>query len=154
MLTFRQASEQDLEQITDWTLKLHHHEDDASLAVNEQFNQHLKQWLSLEIANPNYLFLIAEINQQPIGFIAATSVLNDNGFLRAPIKGVVQLIWVDTEYRQQNIASQLVDEVQKCFESIGITYIECSYTINNNEAQKFWQKKHFQPFSISARKLI
>ena len=61
---------------------------------------------------------------------------------------------VGNEYRKKNIAEQLLNEVEKCFSSIGITYIECHYTAKNKLAQQFWDKNQYTQSSIMARKLL
>ncbi len=154
MLNIRQATEQDLNQIISWTLQLHQHEDDGEIKTSAQFKDKLSQWLKQEINNANSLFLMAETSSKPVGFIGAMSVLNDNGFLEDMLKGLVHLLWIEPEFRQQNIAQQLVSEVEKCFESIGINYVECNYTANNQLAANFWQSQGYLPSSITARKML
>ncbi len=153
-LILRQAKVIDIDIMTDFTLKLHQHEDDGTIEAHLNFHSNLKKWLSAELDNPNALFLIAEYEQCPIGFIGATSVINDNGFLANPLKGVIQLLWISSEYRNKHIANQLVAEVEICFKEVGIGYVECSYTNTNKLANKFWDKQGYKGNSITARKFL
>jgi len=160
----REACLDDLEIIYQLTLKLHIHEDDGSIKTHDHFETNLKSWLKVEFNNPRTLFLIAENlideglidegNNRIIGFISATSIINDNGFLASPIKGVIQLLWVEPEFRQHSIAKNLVYNVEQCFKEIGIKYVECSYTSFNNQAKAFWSKLGYLNNSITARKFI
>ncbi len=152
--SFREASLADLDIITQFTYQLHQHEDDGQIPINKDFFSNLRKWLSTELANPRSLYLIAEHNQEPIGFIGATSIINDNGFMENPIKGVIQLVWIELEFRKNHIAEKLVDEVEHCFKQIGIDYVECSYTASNQLAQGFWGKQGYEKNSITARKVI
>ena len=123
--SIREASLDDLETIYQLTLNLHRHEDDRKIKTHEHFETNLKSWLELEFSNPRTLFLVAEDKEQIIGFISATSILNDNGFLESPIKGVIQLLWVEPEFRKHSIAKILVNNTELCFQEIGIKYVEC-----------------------------
>ena len=152
--TTRQATINDLDIITHYTFKLHQHEDDGIIAPHVDFLSNLKKWLSAELNNSRSLFLIAQQNAIPIGFIGATSILNDNGFLANPIKGVIQLLWVEDNYRKNRIAKNLVDEIEQCFRKIGIEYVECTYTVQNRLASSFWDKRGYEENSITARKFI
>lgn len=152
--TIRQATAIDLKTITQYTLELHQHEDDGTIQAHQNFYLNLKKWLSTELANPRSLFLMAEKDNNPIGFIGATSIINDNGFLASPIKGVIQLLWVEPEFRNNHIANKLVDEVEHCFNEIGIEYVECSYTASNQLAEAFWEKHGYKKNSVTSRKLI
>lgn len=153
-IAIHQATIDDLDVIVHWSIELHRHEDDGDLAMHPDFELNIKKWLSLELNNGNSLFLIASINQQPVGFIFSTSVINDNGFLAAPLKGIVHLLWVDVEHRGRNIAAQLLSEIEKCLASIEVNYIECSYTANNQLAKYFWDNKGYHQRSITARKTL
>lgn len=153
-LNIRQANCQDLDLLVNWTYQLHLHEDDKKLAMHKDFKLNLSKWIQQQIDNPDCLFLIAEVEGNPVGFISGSTIINDNGFLLAPIKGLINLLWVEVEYRKQQIAEKLVLEIEKCFASIGITYIECHYTANNNLAQSFWENKQYLQSSITARKIL
>lgn len=154
MLEIGQATTDDLDAIYNWTLQLHNHEDDSQLDVGANFEQNLKRWVEQELNNINSLYLVARYKNRPVGFIGATTVINDSGFLDIPMKGIVQLIWVDKEHRQLNIALRLLEEIENCFKSIDIKYIECTFTVNNELAKSFWGKSGFIPFSTSARKIL
>ena len=149
-----QASLDDINLICEWTLKLHQHEDDGRLEVNSNFDANIKKWLTQELNNLNSLVLIALVNNQPAGFIFSTSVINDNGFLAAPLKGIIHLLWVEPEFRQKNIAAKLLSEVENCLRTIGATYIECNYTANNNLAKTFWSKNNYFQSAITAKKIL
>lgn len=153
-IILREASESDLDIITQYTIKLHQHEDDNRIKPHQDFIVNLERWLSSELTNPRSLFLIATQDAVPVGFIGATSIINDNGFLASPMKGIIQLIWVEPDYRKQGLAELFVDEIEHCFKELGIEYVECSYTIKNVHAKHFWTKMNYEQNSITARKFM
>jgi len=150
----REATIEDLDIITQYTLALNQHEDDRLIPAHQDFEHNLKNWLALELKNSQSLFLLAEKNNRAIGFIGASSVINDNGFLANPVKGLIQLLWVDNSVRRHNVAAKLVEEIELCFKQVGIEYIECSYTCINNVAKIFWDTLGYSGHSITARKFI
>ena len=154
-MKLRQATKSDLEQVFAWTLKIHQHEDDGSLNVHPEFETHLKAWIEEELGNRQCLYLLAETDdQQGLGFIGSHTVINDNGLLKDPLKGVIHLLWVDADYRNNGLAQTLVARVEDCFRELGVGYIECSYTACNQIGERFWAANGFQPVTITARKFI
>ncbi|MDH5434600.1 MAG: GNAT family N-acetyltransferase [Gammaproteobacteria bacterium] len=153
-VVYRQATKDDLSLISKWTYRLYKHEDDKQLKPHPDIKNNLSKWLSAELVNSNSLFVIAEIKGKPKGFIGAACVLNDNEFLMNPMKGVIQLLWLDKSIRHQGIASQLVKQIELCFQDLGISYVECGFTAKNQLAQNFWTRQQYLPCSITARKMI
>ena len=100
------------------------------------------------------MILITVKNNIDIGFILAVSVVNDNGFLQFPIKGVIQLLWIEPKERKSGAAQQLLEQVNQCFISTDIHYVECSYTVKNILAKEFWNKQGYVETSTIARKIL
>jgi len=153
-LQIREATIEDQNLITDYTLQLHHHESDISVEPHPNFENNLSAWILSELSNSQSLFLIATIDNLPIGFIGASSQINDNGFVKNPIKGIIQLLWVEPAYRQQHVAEQLLTNIDACFVELGIKYIECSFTATNTLAENFWMNNGYKITSLTARKII
>ncbi len=150
----RETSVKDLEIITQFTLKLHQHEDDGEIPPHQNFSVNLRAWLSSGLKDSNALFLVAEKNQCPIGFISAVCVINDNGFSSSPIKGLIQLLWVEPEHRKNLTAEMLVKKVEACFKEMAIGVVECNYTSSNQLAESFWKKQGYKKSSMTARKIF
>jgi len=158
-ISFRQATADDLAQIVSFTNSIHLQEDDQSIATNKHFLSNLEKWLKEELNNSLSLFLIADFQndlgqKDSIGFIGATTVINDNGFLKNPTKGVINLLWVEKEYRRNNIAKQLVSMIESCFRGNAVSVIECSFTKKNQLAEKFWDNQGYDIQSVIARKIL
>lgn len=153
-LEYRQAQETDIDLLVNFTNLIHCHEDDGQIPTHQHFLKNLKKWLLIEIENPQSLIIIASKKAQPVGFILATTVVNDNGFLDYPLKGIIQLLWVEPKFRGGAIANELVTQVEVCFKENQIRYVECSYTVNNKLGANFWTKKGYLKNSITARKFL
>jgi ribosomal protein S18 acetylase RimI-like enzyme len=153
-LNIRECLSSDIDKITEFTLALHLHESDQQLVPHANFSDNLKKWLESELGSNNSLLLLAEKDQKAAGFVCASSVINDNGFLQQPLKGIIQLLWVEPEYRKRNIAQQLVNTVELCFKESGINYVECSFMVNNSLASHFWTQQGYIVNSVTCRKIL
>ncbi len=67
---------------------------------------------------------------------------------------MINLLWVENEYRRNNIAVQLVTMIEDCFKENAVSVIECSFTKNNNLAEKFWSNQEYEIKSVIARKIL
>ncbi|PCI73332.1 MAG: hypothetical protein COB38_01145 [Gammaproteobacteria bacterium] len=157
-INIRLATADDLTQIVSYTHAIHQQEDDQSIPTHTNFLSNLEKWIKEELKNPLSLILIAEIvNKQgnkAIGFIGSTTLINDNGFLDNPTKGVINFLWVEKEHRRKNIATQLVSMIEDCFKKNAINVIECSFTKKNQLAETFWASEGYQIQSVIARKIL
>ncbi|MBV1910141.1 MAG: GNAT family N-acetyltransferase [Kangiellaceae bacterium] len=153
-MKIRQCDIKDLDIITEFTARLQKYENDGQLIYHPNFELNLKRWIEAEILSSNSLLLIAEVKGNPVGFIASSSSINDNGFLSDPIKGIVQLLWVEPHYRQQKFAKHLLENVETCFKELGINYVECSFTEKNKEVGSFWQANGYFSVAHTARKIL
>ena len=150
----RQAKIDDLDSIVSFTHAIHLQEDDQSIPTHTNFLSNLTTWLTAELNNPLSLFLIVEKDKQPVGFIGATTVINDNGFLENPTKGVINLLWVEESFRRNQLAKKLVTTIENCFLDNSVSVVECSFTKHNQLANDFWCNAGYTIHSLSARKFI
>jgi len=151
---YHQATETDINTLVEFTNQIHQHEDDGQIPTHQHFIENLQKWLISEINNSQSLIIIASQAQQTVGFILASTVVNDNGFLEYPLKGIIQLLWVEPQFRRSAVADALVSQVEVCFQENQIPYIECSYTANNEIGANFWTNKAYLKTSITARKIL
>ncbi|WP_144395160.1 GNAT family N-acetyltransferase [Pleionea sediminis] len=153
-ITIEQATNEDFPIVLEWTIKLYHHEDDGKLEVSECFRSNLEKWLSNLMHDNNNLILVAKENKKPCGLMISSIVINDNGFLKSPFKGSIDILWVSKEYRNRKIASMLLEQTELCFKSLGVPYIECNFVSHNQEAREYWKSNGFETVSETARKFI
>lgn len=153
-ISIRQATTDELSQLVAFTHAIHIQETEQASPTHKNFLTNLTKWLSQELENPLSLYLVAEENTNSIGFIGGTTVINDNGFLENPTKGVINLLWVEKEHRRKKIAEQLVLNMEACFKENAISQIEVSYTTQNELASHFWKSMGFENYSVTGQKII
>ncbi len=154
ILSIRQAESDDLEQLHQWSLQLHQHEQPQILTPHSEFETRLKHWLENDLNSENSLTLIGELNSVAVGFILGSIEMMPSGFTEQAIKGWIKLLWVDPEYRKQGVAKQLVSAIESCFKECHVHYVECHYTANNQLAQHYWQSVGYTPTTVTAGKIL
>ena len=77
-----------------------------------------------------------------------------NDFVDINAYGLIQMIWVEPQYRRTKLARALVEHMEEIFKNLNIPYCEISYSVVNNEAKGFWKKMDYSEFSTSCRKFL
>jgi ribosomal protein S18 acetylase RimI-like enzyme len=153
-LNIRECSQQDLDIVTNYTLSLHQHENEKGIQAHPNLKTNIRKWLQSEIDSTNSLILIAETDGNPIGFVCATTTINDNGFIAQPLKGIIQLLWVEEPNRQKKVAEKLIATIELCLQEAGVSYVECTYVDGNLSAKHFWRNQGYQVTSLTCRKFL
>ena len=156
--SFKEASTADKELLLKWTKELMAHEsvdEDLELPLVDNIDEKLEQWLENLLIDPNCLLIIASDKRlRPAGLIIAAVQAMPNDFTPLEAHGLIQMVWVDPEFRQQGLAKELVLTLEKTFEEMGIPYCEIQYSSVNVEAAIFWKKLGYQVVSYNARKFF
>ncbi|WP_185964404.1 GNAT family N-acetyltransferase [Aliikangiella marina] len=156
-LAFSQATREDLDYLTQKTIQLHQFESangKAELQVNDKFEDNIRHWLSLELANDSSLIFTVSDNQQRIGFAFLKILPNPNNFTEYRSFGLIQTIWVDDEFRQKKAGASIVSFIESIFKEQQVSYYEVNYSAQNELAGKFWESCGLVPTSITARKFL
>ncbi len=158
---FREATVEDLPLILKWTEQLMAHESldkTIELQLKENISQLLEEWLKNLISDNNSLIIIAiDKSKRPVcsaGLIVSYIQLQPNDFTQYALHGVIQMVWIDKKYRNNGLASQLVDYVEETFIDMSIPYCEIQYSNTNHEAEAFWHKSGYQKTSHNCRKIL
>ncbi len=159
--SFREATIDDLPLILNWTEYLMEHEAldrSIELKLNPNISKLLEDWLEKLISDNNSLLIIAmDMSKSPpqaIGLIIGYLQLQPNNFTIFNMHGVIQMVWVEEEYRQKKIASRLVTYMEDTFRNLNIPYCEVQYSDTNSNASHFWDKTGYQKISHSCRKML
>ncbi len=96
--------------------------------------------------------LVAE-EDLPIAFIMGSLNRPSLPLVRESV-GIIEVCWVDPDHRRRGIAKQLVQALEKWFQSRDIEFIELSYLVGNIPAEITWSALGYQPFRITSRKQL
>lgn len=93
------------------------------------------------IKNKNYIYLIAELNRNPIGFISchSQSLLHHAGQKIAEI----QEMYIIPEKRKIGVGKKLIDELKRVAKQNGIAQLEVTSNKKRTETHRFYQREKF-----------
>lgn len=92
------------------------------------------------ISKKGHIFYVYEINSEIAGYIYA-KIKNDGTQVKE--SAIIDALYVKEEYRHQQIASKLLDEIIKKIKSNNIDNIEISVMSNNIVAKNLYKKFGF-----------
>lgn len=156
-LEFEQATQKDLPFLTKKTIELHQFETEhstASLKTSENFESEINGWISEELKSPNSLIFILKVDSKKIGFAFIKILLMPNKFTNHNSYGLIQSIWIDKDYRKENLGFQAVALIESIFKEQGIAYYEVNFESTNKVAANFWSKCGLVSSSVTARKFL
>ncbi|PCJ50657.1 MAG: hypothetical protein COA74_02465 [Gammaproteobacteria bacterium] len=156
---FREATLDDLPLIFKWTKALMEHESlDAKLELplTNNISELLEDWLRNLISDKNSLIIITtqSTETKPLGLIIGYLQVQPNNFTVFEMHGVIQMVWVDQEYRRKGLARLLVNHMEDTFQNLKVPYCEIQYSSSNVEAKAFWKKAGYEVTSVTCRKLF
>jgi ribosomal protein S18 acetylase RimI-like enzyme len=107
------------------------------------------------LENDNALALIHENNEKPVACLLGI-ISSSSSFPPANIGkvGNISLCWVEPEFRNSGIASQLVRHAETWFREKGLSMVELSYMAKNHLAEISWANLGYEPFRIFAYKQL
>ena len=104
--------------------------------IQEQYNEMLASHIKL---GPNAYSLVATLEDEVIGFISTykrqlTTPLNDH------VEAYINVIEVHTDYRNQGIATKLVQMTERYFKAQNVKQIRAWSSVDKYEAIHLWDK--------------
>ncbi|OJJ14456.1 hypothetical protein BKI52_42500 [marine bacterium AO1-C] len=92
-------------------------------------------------ANPDFIYLLAELNEKPIGFISchAQYLLHHGG----QKIGEIQEMYVSPENRKIGAGKKLMDELKRVAKQNGIVQLEVTSNKKRMATHRFYQRENF-----------
>lgn len=122
---------------------LHEKLDPARFAMLPDVLTRYEQWLPIRARDPRSVFLLAEIDKKPVGFLVG-QVEENIPIYRLHQYGFIHDLWVDPAHRKGGIARALVRAAASRFISIGVAQIRLETAIDNEPARKLFESCGFR----------
>ncbi|GAB4312990.1 MAG: hypothetical protein Kow00117_05670 [Phototrophicales bacterium] len=121
-------------------LVAYHHELDPNLPqASQDGSAFYCQHIQAQLENPYSHVLVAEYDQQVIGYVFGVIIHEmPEMFLQDP-GGFLADIFIEEQYRGYGIGRQLVLALQDWFKSRGVSHMEWYVATQNIAARAFWQ---------------
>lgn len=149
-ISIRRAKPSDIETIQQFGSKLLNFERenyDASLDSNWALSDEAKvRYLD---AIQNKYVIIAELEEQPIGFLIGSIIEPKASDARQIKQAYLQNIYVDEDFRKTGAGKQLVAAFKKYCQDEGVKRLNVSVLAANEIAIKFYNIVGFKPRSLS-----
>lgn len=154
MSNIRKAVKEDLGAILKLMRELvdFHYSLDSYYRPAKKFRE-LRGYITSAIKNPKRILLVAESDNQIIGYFLG-SVEPAPVYSSEKIIGLVADACVSKEYRRQGALKKLLEEALKWFSKKSVNYIELSVDIRNEAAVLAWRNLGFQDYKLRMRKKI
>lgn len=92
------------------------------------------------LSNPKHIFLLAEIDQTPVGFLSChvQNLIHHGGLV-----GEIQEMFVDEKYRSQQIGTQLLNKLKTIAKQNKLLQIEVTSSFKREKAHAFYEREGF-----------
>ena len=107
-------------------------------------------WLSRQIGEPRSVFLVAELNRRPIGFLIA-DVEAEIPIYTVKEFGFIHDVWVDEDARRHGAGRALILEMVARFRAMGIQQIRLDVVATNAPAERLFASCGF---AVATKQMI
>ena len=149
-IIIRRAKASDITTIQEFGSKLLNFERenyDSSLDENWAFSDEAKaKYLN---AIQNRYVSIAEIDNQPVGFLIGSIITPTGDDARQIKQANLQNIYVDEKMRKAGIGRRLLDDFKQYCKNEGVTRLNVSVLTANTTATDFYYNNGFKPRSLN-----
>ena len=128
----------------------YHKNFDPYFAPSNNIKNLYKKYFSKYLNSKNKLLLVAQQDDNIIGF-ATADIQKGSELFRIKLTGLIEYIFVTDGHRKQGIGDEFLKEVLKWFKIKKIKYITISVHSENKIGRKAWRKYGFKEFIIRQR---
>ncbi len=127
--------------------ELHEQWDKARFKTIEHPERMYESWLSDRANDERSVFLVAEHEQQVVGYIVCT-IEKEIPIYWMPESGWVHDLWVDETYRNEGLATQMTMLAIERFKELGIKQIRLQTAAANEIARKLFESCGFRVATV------
>lgn len=153
-MNIRKAERKDFDSILKLQLELEDTECkfDSNLIERCYNTKDGRKKLKRRIKNKKQVFLVAEINDDIVGFIDGR--IMDEAIWYKEKVGILEHICVKQENRMNNVASNLLKEFESRIKNKGAKFIQILAFLENKPALNFYNKHGYKEYSIYLSKQL
>jgi len=151
-MNIRKAKLKDVSQIVDFAVDLlnHHEKFDPNYAPAKNVKKVYKKWITRCIHSNNRHLIVAEDNDNIIGYaLAETSTKPPVFKLRK--YGYISDMYVTNKYRGKGVAKALLKDLAYWFRNKRLDHIELTVHAKNELALNAWKKYGFEEYTSNHR---
>lgn len=116
------------------------------------FGDHYRKRDAEQLSNPDALYLIAEVQNQPIGYLAATTEPIPAHLALAGRECVIGVIYLEACARGQDIADKLVEACLSWSQEKGVKRVRAGVYAQNRASLKLFERFGLQSYHVTMLK--
>jgi ribosomal protein S18 acetylase RimI-like enzyme len=143
----RAATSEDAEELARMRLALQQHMQASNphlLPMSRQAIANLPKQYRLHLENPMRRIIVAE-DRSGVLIGMSMGMIADRDDLQPPRCGRIDDVWVESHWRRQGLAKQLIGNLVAFFESKDVATVVLEYSVGNTEAECAWNAIGFEP---------
>ena len=126
---------------------LHQQWDPAKFGYKDHPENMYSEWLTARTSDPQSVFLVADLESKLVGFLIATTEA-EIPIYKLKHFGFIHDIWVDSDYRNEGIARQLVMLTIEKFRDMGLKQVRGDTAAANEPARGLLRSCGMRPSTI------
>ena len=154
-IEIRRATSKDLDFLHEmWKLLIKHESKiDPLINKNKSYFSKAKQEYKKSLKKNSKIFLIAEINKIPVGYIYGWIEKTPNTY-KPRLRGYVCDAFIKKKFRGKGVGTKLTNEILKVFKSKKVSWIKLTVYSKNTNSVKIWRKLGFKDRMIEMEKML
>ena len=155
----REARNSDISQLVKWMNSMIDHIYSSSKEIylkeiDDDFFEKQEEGFKNVLESKDAKVFILEENNHLLGYIFGTIISPYFHASRIKRIGQIEHCWVEKDYREKGLATELVKELENWFRNENIKHIDVSYGIGNVEAEHVWKKLGYSPYRTHSTKIL
>lgn len=152
-MKIRKAGLKDFKLIDNFQKKLVSYERklDPLIARGNNIRYYQEKDIKKTLRSNNALYLIAEIDNKPIGVVMGKIIKTFGNWCIYKKEGYIGQMFIEKEYRGKNTGKKIINDLVKWFKSKGIKSIKLNVYANNKKAIKSYKKYGFKDYILGMR---
>ncbi len=116
--------------------------------------EHFRKKDGQQLANPKALYLIAEVEHRPVGYLAAFIELLPNYLALSGLEGVIEVVYIEEPVRGTGVADQLVEACLSWLQEAGAKRVRAGVYAQNRASLNLFQRFGLHPHHIMVLKAL
>ncbi len=116
------------------------------------FGDHYRERDAQQLSNPDVLYLIAEVQNQPVGYLAAATQTLPAYLSLSGREGVIEVIYLEAFSRGKGIADKLAEACFGWFREKGVERVRAGVYAQNRASVKLFERFGLQPYHVTMMK--
>lgn len=118
------------------------------------FGEHYRERDTEQLSNPDALYLIAEVQNQPVGYLSASITNMPEHLALSGQECVIETIYLETSARGKGVADKLVKACFSWLQQKGVKRVRAGVYAQNRASLKLFERFGLQPYHVTVSRTL